>query len=152
MKKNRLVSMVDYIQWIKFEPPKTDESHTNHFGYKFGMVCKYANFINQQLNISQFVPAIFVGGKWEVLEMPSKENQPVWLEDELNQLEQYQQAKDKVLFEGFECDKDFSNVIKNKDRDFALAISLLHKGTIQDLIKYNPTLTAKGLKDSGLEK
>ena len=71
----------------------------------------YATFLSQPLNIGMFVPAIEVDGKWEVLEMPKnfeatmKGNYFTSSKSELFLLQQYQQYKDKVLFEGFDSKK-----------------------------------------------
>ena len=162
----KLVSMIDFVQWIKFEPPKTDEDHSNHFGYKFGMVCKYANFLNQPLNLGMFVPAIEVDGKWEVLEEPKnfeatmKGNYFTSSKSELFLLQQYQKAKENVLFEGFELNIFKSaNVLRNENISFYEQFSNFKDRfdsiclkTIQDLIKYKPTLTKKGLEVSGLNR
>ena len=87
-----------------------------------------------------FVPAIKVVDEWEVLREPI-DYYPYG--KSLDEVHQYQTAKDNVIFEGFEVDNDFSSIVKNSERDFAMPIPLLNKGTIQDLIKYKPTLTKK---------
>lgn len=162
--KNELISMVDFVQWIKFEPPKTDESHSNHFGYKFGAVCKYANFLNTPLNISMFVPAIKVGDKWEVLEefnvVPYNGHTDSCDCLECNkmykQYEQYQTAKDNVIFEGFYIVSGDCDLLYSGRQSFGIETNLDWKyydgQTIQDLIKYKPTLTKKGLYVSGLNR
>ena len=130
---------------------------------KYDYVKWYANFLSEPLNIDMFVPAIFVGGKWEVLVEPKKRTDGRTNADWLARLEQYQLAKDKVLFEGFEVEKidkvigTFLGVIIFKNKryvfypfDNRLSISGDRCYIINDLIKYAPTLTVKGLKDSGL--
>jgi hypothetical protein len=152
MKKNRLVSMIYFVL--------NHESRKDSDPYNYSnSVLEYANFLNQSLNLGMFFPAIEVDGKWEVLKHPSEYDIKFDFRDKEEQAKdykQYQQAKDRVLFEGFElnrlensieghfnyntvfvCRKDYSNVI------------FFYK-TINDLIKYAPTLTAKGQKDSGL--
>ena len=146
----KLVSMIDFVLNHEF---KLDF-------YKSTL--KYATFLNQPLNIGMFVPSIEVDGKWEVLEMPKnfeatmKGNYFTSSKSELFLLQQYQQYKDKVLFEGFEVKKNIyirngllttfflrDNEIWEINRKFK---------TINDLIKYDITLTAKGQELSGLNK
>jgi hypothetical protein len=149
----KLVSMIERVRIASTEP--------DHFDNMCDCIC-YMHFLNQPLNLGMFVPAIEVGGKWEVLEMPNKFED--WMmgayfpssKSHIKQLEQYQQAKDTVLFEGFEVEKNIyirngllttfflrGNEIWEINRKFK---------TISDLIKYAPTLTAKGQELSGLNK
>lgn len=160
--ENKLISMVEFVQWIKFEPPKTDENHSNHFGYKFGMVCKYANFLNTPLNLGMFVPAIEVDGKWEVLEEPESlkgfyETDKEGMIQERKDLDKYQKAKDNVIFEGWTLANETQSAWSVYDSDNRLVFikedgECLDGKTIQDLIKYKPTLTKKGLEVSGLNR
>ena len=100
-----------------------------------------------------FVPAIKVGDKWEVLEMPKDygtwinlKRDNVYLSlNAWNDCEQYQTAKDNVIFEGFELDGKFIS-----HAQVSYLIDRLHYNTIQNLIKYKPTLTKKGIEVSGL--
>ena len=126
---------------------------------KYDYVKWYANFLSEPLNIGMFVPAIFMGGKWEVLEEPKWANHTT--QSYKPAMHQFQQAKDNVIFEGlkfsnssFEYEiysmfgESMSIEIKTKHIKAVHSESIK---TIQDLIKYSPTLTAKGLKDSGLK-
>ena len=170
MKANELISMCDFVQWIKFEPPKTDEDHSNHFGYKFGAVCSYANFLSTPLNISMFVPAIKVGGKLEVLEMPIDYNDmqeygsPHQIEQNDILHEQYQTALENVIFEGFEVrkiDVEFTYIINPIYNSIGLNLmfnnitgSIVTQGIeiIENLLMFEPTLTKYGLELSGLNR
>ena len=156
MKENRLISMVEFVLIPKH----------NYYGYKgqsYGAfhynhnirLEKYANFLNQPLNISMFVPAVFDGGKWVVLEDP---NLNMNLTNPELKHQQYQQAKDKVIFEGWKF-KEVTEVgiviIDNKDKvltwvDEDKSFFFWCGYTIQDLIKYKPTLTKYGQQQSGL--
>ena len=64
-------------------------------------IINYANFLKQPLKLEMFVPCDKYGNvlfkpKWDELQ-PSE-----YYHDYLYELDQYQQAKEKVLFEGFE--------------------------------------------------
>ncbi len=63
--------------------------------------------------------------------------------------EQYQQAKDKVIFEGFELTVNVHGVWWVESKSHAVKSDC--KYTIQDLIKYAPTLTNYGKQISGYE-
>ena len=134
---------------------------------KLDLYENYATFLNTPLNISQFIPAIKVGDKWEVLEMP--EDYDTWINfkrdniylslNTWNDCEQYQTAKDNVIFEGFEWENtSFKYEVFFRHGITSLEITTkcikqIHVEsikTIQDLIKYKPTLTKKGLEVSGL--
>lgn len=119
---------------------------------------KRVEFGKQPLELWQFVPCKLVAGVWVVLEEPKSDYEPTdfWnageVDEKHNELYgEYQEAKDRVLFEGFEI-KDFETykTIKLKDFDFNI---LWNKGcelgwylsigikTIEDISKYNLQLT-----------
>ena len=151
----KLVSMINFVYSLD------DNSHTVlGDAFKYCLVREYANFLNQPLNLGMFVPAIEVEGKWEVLEEPICYG----VGDEQyygSRMDEYQQAKDRVLFEGFEYKKtkdeyQFCFVESEKlnivwDYNTVIFPDRSCK-TINDLIKYAPTLTAKGQELSGLNK
>jgi hypothetical protein len=154
--KNELISMVDFVLGR--------ENWLDVYYYGEGVIIlNYANFLNTPLNISMFVPAIKVGDKWEVLEMPLSESvvvdtvgsdrlndraKPYW-DAWIHSVKQYQTAKDNLLFR--ECIlREFSDGISIDIN--GVLIKLVNIKTIQDLIKYKPTLTKKGLEVSGLNR
>ena len=148
MKKNELISMVDRILDLeKIEIGKSVE-FSSHIKYDY--VKWYAEFLNTPLNISQFVPAIKVRDKWEVLEMPNMfkdfEHRSTWYDetrsDWVEECEQYQTAKEQCLFEG-----EFT---RNHIESFAYHIS--RDRTIEYLVPFDITLTKKGLEVSGLNR
>jgi hypothetical protein len=140
----KLVSMIDFVDNIDYKliNPKSNREHELMKLKAYEDIQRYKDFLNQPLNLGMFVPAIEVDGKWEVV-------------SEL-QVSIYQQAKDRVLFEGFEIKKNIYV------RNGLFTISFLRDNeiweinrkfkTINDLIKYAPTLTAKGQELSGLNK
>jgi len=162
--KNKLISMVDFV----LGNLTSDASHSCH------LIQKYATFLNTPLNLSMFVPCVKVGDKWEVLEEPK--NYQLWLHNKDTfkgvtftdfklECNQYQKAKENVLFEGFEVIKvdglDFYKLVSKEMIIEVYApvdsgvefLDILDNGleTIQDLIKYKPTLTEQGMIKSGLK-
>ena len=160
MNENRLVSMCNYITVEEGRDCDFEDSYYNMIQYK--------NFLNQPLNIGQFVPAFFDGGKWVVLEVPSCEGQVKFSDPNSpenkaidkrykDSKEQYQQAKDNVIFEGFEVvqtNRAMYNALTFNSCEliFHTEMGLFFKDnqTIQDLIKYKPTLTKYGQQQAGL--
>jgi len=160
----KLVSMIDKIF------SEDDRTHkVLGDAFKYCRIRDYATFLNQPLNLGMFVPAIEVDGKWEVLEEPMRYGvrSTDWEQFQITKKhQQYQQAKDRVLFEGFEITKvddlgyyDLINetaiieVYNPLDAETEF-LDILDNGLykINDLIKYAPTLTAKGQELSGLNK
>lgn len=76
----------------------------------------YTAFLTQELNLSMFVPAKLVDGKWEVLEEPDKMK---WTNEELENTEagyywhDYQKAKENVIFDGFLYNKETNDNFQN---------------------------------------
>lgn len=159
--KNELISMVDFVLAEKIK--RSDKNVYKH-ATRFLFCEDYATFLNTPLNISMFVPAIKVGDKWEVIYEPTKN---YWDIDLFviksakkiydKKLKQYQTAKDKVIFEGWTLANETQSVWSVYDSDNRLVFmkedgECLDGKTIQDLIKYKPTLTKKGLEVSGLNR
>jgi len=171
----KLLSMIDFV--LNKEQARTEDEYFKEGFYSdcnariLSQIFNYATFLNQHLNLGMFVPAIEVDGNWEVLEMPKnfeatmKGNYFTSSKSELFLLQQYQQYKDKVLFEGFELTKvddlgyyDLRNeaaiieVYNPLDAETEF-LDILDNGLykINDLIKYAPTLTAKGQQLRGLK-
>lgn len=139
--------------------------------YKWNLHRKRVNFGKQPLAIYQFVPCKLVDGEWVVLEEPL--NYKKWESKRLNtpydldlsKYEKYQEALDKVLFEGIEViienkeeEKFFVTIAKEKT--WILCSWFYINGTvkennrnittIEDLAPYNLPLTKTALKDIGL--
>jgi len=138
---------------------------------KWKITKEFMQFLNTPLNLSMFVPCVKVGDKWEVLEDKGECscagntdychgcNSLHYHCDAFKESEQYQKAKENVIFEGFEVYTPKNNshglslindggIIIN----FSLNFTPKHPTrTIQDLIKYKPTLTEQGMIKSGLK-
>lgn len=106
MEKVILKSMVDFVLWL-------DMADIRGNG-KYDKMVSFAKFLNSPLNLGMFVPAKLVDGVWVVLEEPLKMDYIPFegrqtkhpIECYESDLKEYQEAKDRVLFEGFETQKD----------------------------------------------
>lgn len=153
--KNELISMVERIDQMQSE----DDCDIY---WRLSKIVEYKDFVKLDLNISFFVPAIEVNGKWEVLEKPKFDDRRDWDEADRQEeeKEQYKKAKDNVLFEGFDYstsrdEYDFDMTISNEvsivwDKNDIIYPNRSLK-TIQDLVEYNVELTEQGLIKSGLK-
>ncbi len=152
MEERKLLSMVDYILMIWKNRSGLDSSRFKDDSVK---IFNYANFLQAELTISMFVPAILKDGKWEVLEIPPRWSDS-WGHEKMIEVSkrnyEYVTALDNVIFEGFEVveyDRENKTTIENDDfelcefdywmDDWVLTITNLN--TIEDLTKYAPTLT-----------
>ena len=136
--KNKLISMVEFVISTDKEISIL-ESLTS--------IRNYASFLKQPLELWMFVPC---GEDGEVLERPkimsesiiNNDNSKEWAKKTV----QYQQAKERVLFEGFEYTRETNNYIfLKREGIYTHVISKNKKVTIEDLIPYNLTLTASAL-------
>ena len=160
MKEKELISMVEFVlkQDETLINPKSSTEHSDKLELSYNLIQLYAEFLNQPLNICQFVPAVFDGGKWVVLEEPKDyerylmmESDDNWIQlfgDWYNKCRQYQQAKDNVIFEGWEMTVYVHGVWWVEKDGYCVKSD--NKWTIQDLIKYKPILTKYGQQQAGL--
>jgi hypothetical protein len=107
----KLISMTDYVLEQEKYLDITNRQKLEH-------IINYANFLKQPLELWMFVPCDLEGN---VLIEPIEQNPIYWSKE-------YQQAKERVLFEGFDL------------RDYNLLMIQKLK-TIEDLIPHNLTLT-----------
>ena len=115
-------------------------------------VWKFANFLSLTPEVWQFVPGKLVDGVWVVLEEPK--GYKYWINDsefgayegdDVEDCEQYQQAKERCYFVGCVLMDDWA--LQFPDGTLFCSIEELHKYTIEDLIDYNLTLTATAQKE-----
>lgn len=123
----------------------------------------YANLLKQPLKLWMFVPCKLVDGVWVVLEQPKfhyteqalKQLKGFELDiaEEVNfSIKEYQQAKELILFEGFEIDYD--NIIQSNnirlwfksESDIYIHNTRNKVFAIEDLVKYNLELTPAAKK------
>ena len=134
------------------------------------LIFNHKNLLKQPLEIWQFVPCKLVDGVWRVLEEPEKYNE--WLEfKERHQYgeyykekcEEYQQAKERCLFEGFWIVSSNSVKISNNyiSIDFLRYVIYLTDftkefpevvkiHTIEDLTKHDLQLSPTALTQIGI--
>lgn len=152
----KLISMTDYV--LEVITDKTGKSTLDYRDYAYNKMLKienYANFLKQKLSIEMFVPCKLVEGVWVVLEEP-KENDLCGsffdMQVGFHQKKEYQEAKDRVLFEGFKLTKMGDTLlIEFKDGCVGRYYSIDNMFewyciTIEDLVKYNLELTASAQK------
>jgi hypothetical protein len=144
----KLISMTEFVlnQEIKGFQIQSLMHQTSQKAMRLSNCLKYAKFLKQPLELGMFVPTDENGN---VLENKScnlscsqsdfSENGKCGLNGCYNQTKQYQQAKERVLFE--DCgiiDKWFAQL----SNGFLLGkVECLHNLTIEDLIQFNLTLT-----------
>ena len=118
-------------------------------GVNFISCHRYASFLKQFLQLWMFVPCDENGN---VLEFPDPIHtyglEPADYEYSDEDVEKYQKAKDRVLFEGFEVCNRLESVkcVVNGDLHFSYDHAIAKKETIEDLVKYQLTLTASAIK------
>ena len=131
-------------------------------------IVKYANFLKLPLKLEMFVPCDEVGNLLEepIFHEPNNENE---IGNYQILIDEYYEAKAKVLFEGFNLNqKDFSkleSIFCLTKECFQITFFTKEKGcfmdnlktnktyeikTIEDLIQYNLQLTENAVKQIGL--
>lgn len=142
----KLISMTDFVlEQSKITKPK-ELANFEFNVLKLKRQENYANFLKLILELWMFVPAKLVNGEWIVLEEPdlNKMYHHTRKSDYQQDLKEYQEAKDRVLFEGFEVFKSVSALISfslvknglgrfdwNKEGNFMMGYS--KESTIEDL-------------------
>ena len=134
----------------------TDKSIGSEFANR---VYNYANFLNQPLTLGMFVPCDEEGN---VLEMPTQSEKNEFggafstIEEQAElycKMEQYQAAKERVLFKGFKI-----ALVKSKNQPWYYIVDCIgfawvtwnDSFTVEKLVKVNPTLTKSAIKQLGL--
>lgn len=160
-----LKSMVAFVKWLTENDSDDLQSgdRTNMLSVLFiRRIIAYCDFLSQKLELWMFVPCKLVDGVWVVLEEPQKFSDENWNETKLSDwgahCQEYQESKDRVLFEGFEIHAiDYVNVIvRHKDGFLMNWINNIKcffgkkNLTIEDLVKYNLELTPTAQKQIGV--
>lgn len=157
----KLISMTEFV--LQFDKPVGYFENESDFLYSqvdyMGKVLNYAKFLQQPLILGMFVPC---DEKGNALEEPtqekygwhsatSPEEESGWMYEEgeakyYEALEQWNKAKEKVLFEGYF--KEF-NAIRSPEGGY-LHVEGLKGKTIETIIGSNLELTPSALKSIGL--
>ncbi len=150
-----LMSMVDFVL--------EQENKSDSMGNSYWKCLRYAKFLKQHLSLYMFIPCKLVEGVCMVLEEPVKFNNwtnydysgtDIGFEDE-RLCREYQQAKERVLFEGFELIKESCNdtvkMVWDKNRNtIGFGFSKNNNRIIEDLTYLNLELTPNAIKQLGL--
>lgn len=118
-KESEFKTRLEYLEWYESERNSYDE------------------FLEKGLKLGDFIPCDDDGN---VFSEDGTDGDGYVLDEIM--FKQYQQAKENVIFEGFIQRKEdwLSNGILDIDEEF------IEDKTIEDLVKYNLTLTAKVIK------
>lgn len=133
----KLISMTDFV----LEQTKINQFRDDcEFAYP---VRKYANFLKQPLELWMFVPCDENGN---VLEEPDANYYMMVTE---NEVLKYQQAKERCLFEGFECQKQGGEYLVKFGNE-PVWVNWNNSKTIENLSRLKPQLTQTAIKKLGL--
>lgn len=149
--KRIIMNLISSKDFRKFLTEKSDSEYRR-------LRENFDNFLEKPLKLGYFIPC----DENDVpLEEPSlyfewnKEEPEEWIftcHDEIKECVKYQEAKQKVIFEGFEYDKENDWVTYNEFARFF--VSELQNGKVEDLfklIKDEITLTETSKKEIGYE-
>lgn len=131
--------VLDIQNWINDKNKQDDSLFANR-------CVKYANFLQIPLKLEMFVPCDNEG---DVLKEPKVRCDGGY---DIDEVEQYQKAKEKVLFEDFHLlsfnPVDKSYYLANTDKRITVWIE--PNDNIEDMIEYNLQLTQNAIKRLGL--
>lgn len=142
----KLISMLEFVleqeKSIELDPNKSVSEYAQAMVNAHNSSARYAKFLSQPLTLGMFVPCDLEG---KLLAEPkwSAPDGVKW-DDYVNQ---YQQAKERVLFEGFEVNTRYCNDIPfdfvSKDEFYVFSkdpgkefVINEHTKTIEDLIEF----------------
>lgn len=162
--ENRLIGMTDYVFLMREDKSKDNIR-------RFWACEKYAKFLRTPLELGMFVPCldgvvleepeyfIYYNDKfnhWQESKFLNFFDDEYDFKDWEIECQKYQQAKERVLFEGFKINNEsdvFSELWRLSNGDFTVIFSNFHTRmesknlkTIEDLIPHNLTLTNNALK------
>jgi len=164
----KLISMTDFVLEQEKQFYGLKEMQYSETEHVFVRLCiNYANFLKQPLTLGMFVPCQYNGSEYA----PFKETDRPLDADLYNNVDnpithrwkEYQEAKERVLFEGIEVkihygraqqSKDIVTTIK-KEGEYESFIDCINGqmqfDTIEDAIHLDLELTPTALKQIGLE-
>jgi len=142
MKDRKLISMVDFLikQDVDFDLNAIDQ--LEEIKVRYNRNYRYAKFFQQELKLGDFIPCDKDG---KPLEKPHLTIYSVI------ELKEYQQAKERVIFEGLNYKemKDYY-VVYNEKLNGEIWYSWNKSKTIEDLMDRELTLTESKAKQLGL--
>lgn len=115
-------------------------------------VVNYSDFLIQILELWMFVPCKLIDGVWVVLEEPS--GYDLWISgivSDMPEFKEYQEAKERCLFEGFEFkgETDFSWIFKH-GKTYPVMISKRNIEYLVTIFNREIELTPAAQKQIGL--
>ncbi len=148
-----LTSMTDFVLLLPslHEDDLTSADRTNMLMNLFIKLClNYASFLKQKLEIWMFVPCKLVNGTWVVLEEPKYSDYEGRTDMRRNAdfdkiMQEYQEAKERILFEDFEMfrGKPYNNKLQR-------CYSVDDWWTIEHIIYWRLELTKTAQKQIGI--
>lgn len=129
----KLTSMVDFV----LEQRNLHKGDIEDF---VDLICRYALFLKQHLELWMFVPCYLIDGIW----IPYTKGT---LLNTMKLFNEWEQAKERCFFEGFRIE---NGIIFTPENQVLIQKSLLEKMTIENLIGLNHNLTKKVIKEIGL--
>lgn len=152
----KLISMTEFC--LNQIESNTDKAKMGGVAKSLHQINEYAKFLSKPLTLGMFVPCDEDGN---VLEEPKKKYVYSWNPNaspnpKTDQYKQYTEAKERVLFDGFELVEiykyGFDLVMKSED--WSEQISLMNEDTIEDLLtcSFDPgfELNESAIKQLGL--
>lgn len=148
----KLISMTEFVLSYKY----TNETPVyNQQSDKLRTIERYAEFLNQPLKLGMFIPCDLDDN---VLEEPDGSLSGVSAH---LYVEEHREAQERVLFEGFELIEISTNlkIVINQEKDCQVFANQYQNvyykcnefDKIEDLYKYNLTLTQTALKQIGIK-
>lgn len=148
----KLISMTAFV--LQFNKPVgyfEDQSDFLNCQVDYmGKVMNYAQFLKQPLNLGMFFPCDEEG---DILDEPRDYEQrlPNMMTEYNDEVYMYKQAKEKVLFKGFDLNqKDLSkleNIFCLTKEYFQISFFIKEKGCFVDNLKTNKTYEIKTIED-----
>jgi hypothetical protein len=139
----KLISCTDFV----LEQEKKGMQNTDR-PLRFERILKYAKFLKQPLTLSMFVPTDDDGNVLEEPKCMYIYNTQCFecTADEMYRCRKYNEAKERVIFEGFELDNTPSLKIIRGIYITGFLPKFLENKTVEDLIKHNLTITPNAVK------
>jgi len=140
----KLISCTEFVEKSRLNSGVSpfDDEQNNIDTSELYKIYRYANFLKQPLTLSMFVPCDDEGNVLEEPKYWNKKYNDDIPESELILCEEYRQAKERVIFEGFTLTgfNLYLNTFLFGD------IRHLKDYTIENLIKYDLTITPNAVK------
>ena len=145
----KLISMTDFILNQKQSESFNEKTFINEALISLEKIRNYAKFLKQPLKLEMFVPCDEEG---DILEKPTNYEQrlPNMMIEYNDEVYRYKQAKEKVLFEGFEITDETEFLISKYG--FSLYFNQIEDFNIEHLLTWSNEiqLTENAIKQIGL--